>query len=202
MFCPKCAKETDASGKFCQWCGADIESVPAKPVIVPEEAEGLEFGMYAGLGRRFIAFIVDAILIFLIGIVTITFFSMTNGVKYAYFIVVQQAPIKDLTEAGTLDAALGPIIAALGMLIIIIPWLYFAGFESSRGQATPGKVLMHIMVTDMEGNKPTFARATLRHFGKFISALIIFIGFLMIGLTKKRQGLHDKIGSCLVLLED
>jgi uncharacterized RDD family membrane protein YckC len=202
MFCPKCAKETDASGKFCQWCGADITSVPAKPVIVPEEVEGPEFGMYAGLGRRFIAFIVDAILIFLIGIVTITFFSMTNGVKYAYFIAVQHAPIEELTEAGTLDAALGPIIAALGMLIIIIPWLYFAGFESARSQATPGKVLMHIMVTDMEGNKPTFARATLRHFGKFISALIIFIGFLMIGLTKKRQGLHDKIGSCLVLLED
>lgn len=202
MFCPKCAKETDASGKFCQWCGADITSVPAKPVIVPEEVEGPEFGMYAGLGRRFIAFIVDAILIFLIGIVTITFFSMTNGVKYAYFIAVQHAPIEELTEVGTLDAALGPIIAALGMLIIIIPWLYFSGFESARSQATPGKVLMHIMVTDMEGNKPTFARATLRHFGKFISALIIFIGFLMIGLTKKRQGLHDKIGSCLVLLED
>jgi uncharacterized RDD family membrane protein YckC len=202
MFCPKCGKETDASGKFCQWCGSDIESVPAKPVIVPEEVEGPEVGLYAGLGRRFIAFIVDAVIILLIGIVTITFFSMTNGVKYAYYIVVQRAPISELTEAGTLDAALGPIIAALGMSFIIIPWLYFAGFESARSQATPGKVLMHIMVTDMEGNKPTFARATLRHFGKFISALPIFIGFLMIGLTKKRQGLHDKIGSCLVLLED
>lgn len=202
MFCPKCGKETDASGKFCQWCGSDIESVPAKPVIVAEEVEGPEVGMYAGLGRRFIAFIVDAILIFLIGIVTITFFSMTNGVKYAYFIAVQRAPVSELTEAGTLDAALGPIVASLGMFFIIIPWLYFAGFESARSQATPGKVLMHIMVTDMDGNKPTFARATLRHFGKFISALIIFIGFLMIGLTKKRQGLHDKIGSCLVLLED
>ena len=84
----------------------------------------------------------------------------------------------------------------------MIPWLYYAGFESSRSQATPGKLLMHIVVTDMTGNKPTFARVTLRHFAKFVSTLIIFIGFLMIGLTQKRQGLHDRIAGCLVLLQD
>jgi uncharacterized RDD family membrane protein YckC len=202
MFCPKCGKETDASGKFCQWCGADIEAVPAKPVAIAEEDEGPEVGVYAGLGRRLIAFIVDIILILLIGSVAIAFFSLTNGLKYAYYISVQRAPVGALTEAGTLDAALTPVVASLGMLIIVVPWLYFAGFESSRSQATPGKLLMHIVVTDLEGNKPTFARVTLRHFGKFISALIIFIGFLMIGLTKKRQGLHDKIAGCLVLLQD
>ncbi len=202
MFCPKCGKETDASGKFCQWCGADITSVPAKPVALPEEDEGPEVGVYAGLGRRLIAFIVDIILILLIGVVTITFFSLTNGIKYAYYLSVQRAPIDSLTEAGTLDAAVSPIVAALGMLIFIVPWLYYAGFESSRSQATPGKLLMRIVVTDLEGNKPTFARATLRHFAKFISAIIIFIGFLMIGLTKKKQGLHDKIARCLVLLQD
>ncbi|MCX6689724.1 MAG: RDD family protein [Methanoregula sp.] len=121
MFCPKCGKETDASGKFCQWCGADT---------------------------------------------------------------------------------VGPIVASLGMLIIVIPWVYFAGFESSRSQATPGKVLVHAVVTDLDGDRVSFARATLRHFGKFISLLIIFIGFLMIAFTKKKQGLHDKIGGCLVLRQD
>jgi len=202
MFCPKCGKETDALGKFCQWCGVDIVSIPATPIATPEEEEGSDIGVYAGLGRRLIAFIVDAVLILLMGIVVITFFSMTNGIRYAYYLLVQRAPIDSLTEAGTVDAALSPIIAALGMLIIIIPWLYFAGFESSRSQATPGKLLMRVVVTDLEGNKPTFARVTLRHFAKFISALIIFIGFLMIGLTKKRQGLHDKIAGCLVLLQE
>lgn len=24
VFCPKCGKETDNSGKFCQWCGASL----------------------------------------------------------------------------------------------------------------------------------------------------------------------------------
>jgi len=58
------------------------------------------------------------------------------------------------------------------------------------------------VVTDMDGQKPTFARTTLRFFSKFISVLIIFIGFLMIGFTQKHQGLHDKIAGCLVLLQD
>ena len=201
MFCPKCGKETDASGKFCQWCGADIESIPAKPVATPEEDEGPEIGIYAGLGRRFIAFIVDIILILLTGGVVIAFFSLTNGLKYAYFMTVSGVNYRELTEAGTLDAALGPVIAAFGMLLIVVPWLYFAGFESSRSQATPGKVLMGLRVTDMDGNKPTFARTTLRFFGKFISTLIIFIGFLMIGFTQKHQGLHDKIAGTVVLVD-
>ena len=111
-------------------------------------------------------------------------------------------PYGSLTEAGTLDAALVPAIAALGMLLIIIPWVYFAGFESSRSQATPGKVLMRLIVTDLEGNKATFARTTLRFFFKYISALIIFIGFIMIAFTKKKQGLHDKVAGCLVLHQD
>jgi uncharacterized RDD family membrane protein YckC len=111
-------------------------------------------------------------------------------------------PAQQLTIEGTMGALYGSIIAAFGVLLIVIPWLYFAGFESSRGQATPGKLLVHIVVTDMAGNKPTFARVTLRHFAKFVSALIIFIGFLMIGLTNKRQGLHDRISGCLVLLQD
>jgi uncharacterized RDD family membrane protein YckC len=202
MFCPKCGKETDASGKFCQWCGADIESVQQRVVATPEEDEGPDVGVYAGLGRRLVAFIVDFILILIAGGIAIAFFSLSNGLKYAYFMTVSGVNYRDLTEAGTLDAALGPIVAAFGMLFVVVPWLYFAGFESSRSQATPGKVLMSLVVTDMEGNKPSFARTTLRFFGKFISTLIIFLGFVMIGFTKKHQGLHDRIAGCLVLLQD
>ncbi|MCK7475084.1 MAG: RDD family protein [Rhodopseudomonas palustris] len=150
-----------------------------QPVVTPEEEEGPDVGVYAGLGRRFIAFIVDAILILPYRDCRNHILFPDKRVKICILSRWSSGPRSmTLTEAGTADAAFGPIIAALGMLIIIIPWLYYAGFESSRSQATPGKVLMRIMVTDIEGNKPTFARATLRHFAKFISALIIFIGFL------------------------
>jgi len=204
MFCPKCGKETDASGQFCQWCGAPIEAAPAVPagVVAPEVDEAPDVGIYAGLGRRFVAFIVDFILITIFGIFAIAFFNVANGIMYLYYLVVSHAPISSLTEAGTPIAAIGPIVAAVGLLIVIVPWLYYAGFESSRGQATPGKILMRLEVTDLEGNRISFGRATLRFFGKYISTLIIFIGFIMIGLTKKRQGLHDKIAGCLVLLQD
>ncbi len=208
MFCPKCGKETDASGKYCQWCGSDSGSQAVRPVaaapvapVVVEEEEGPEIGVYAGLGRRLIAWVVDTVIILLIGIIVVSFFNLANGIKYAYYIVVQHAPVSELTESGAADAAIVPIIAAFGTLFVIIPWLYYASFESSRSQATPGKLLVGTVVTDLEGNKPTFARVTLRHFAKFISALIIFIGFLMIGFTKKKQGLHDKIAGCLVLLQ-
>jgi uncharacterized membrane protein YvbJ len=83
MFCPKCGKETDALGKFCQWCGVDIVSIPATPIATPEEDEISEVGVYAGLGRRIVAFVVDAILILLMWLVVITVFSLTNGVRYA-----------------------------------------------------------------------------------------------------------------------
>jgi uncharacterized RDD family membrane protein YckC len=202
MFCPKCGKETDASGKFCQWCGADIASIPANPVVTPEEEEGPDIGVYAGLGRRFVAFLVDFIIILLFDLVAMAVLGLTRGIQNSYFYFVQHVPVEQLTTEGTMGAFLGSVIAAYGVVLIIIPWLFFAGFESSRSQATPGKLLMHIVVTDMTGNKPTFARVTLRHFAKFVSALIIFIGFLMIGFTQKRQGLHDKIASCLVLLQD
>jgi uncharacterized RDD family membrane protein YckC len=202
MFCPKCGKETDALGKFCQWCGADIVSNPVTPIATPEEEEGPEVGVYAGLGRRIVAFIVDKILILLLDVVAVAVLGLFRGLQNLYFFAVQQAPVESLTTEGTSAALFGSIVAAYGIVIIVIPWLYFAGFESSRSQATPGKLLMRIIVTDLEGNKPTFARVTLRHFAKIISTLIIFLGFLMIGITKKRQGLHDKIAGCLVLLQE
>jgi uncharacterized RDD family membrane protein YckC len=204
MFCPKCGKETDASGKFCQWCGADIGSLPApaSPVVTQEEEEGPDIGVYAGLGRRFVAFVVDIIIILLFDLVAMTVLGLTRGIQNSYFYFVQHVPVDQLTADGTMGALLGSVIAAYGIVLIVIPWLYYAGFESSRSQATPGKLLMHIVVTDMTGNKPTFARVTLRHFAKFVSALIIFIGFLMIGLTQRRQGLHDRVAGCLVLLQD
>jgi uncharacterized RDD family membrane protein YckC len=204
MFCPKCGKETDASGKFCQWCGADIESVQARPVVatpVPEDDEGPDVGVYAGLGRRLVAFIVDLILILVIDLVVAGALGLFRGFQNLYFYAVQHVPVEQLTTEGTTAALFGSIVAAYGITLIAVPWAYYAGFESSRSQATPGKVLMKLVVTDLEGNKPSFARTTLRFFWKYISALIILIGFIMIAFTRKHQGLHDILSGCLVLLQ-
>jgi len=113
MFCPKCGKETDASGKYCQWCGTDIEIIAPKAVmnVELEEEENPLTGDYAGLGRRVVAFFIDAIMLLIFLAIAAAFFSLIQGVKYFYYITVQRAPIAVLTEAGTPEAALGPIIA-------------------------------------------------------------------------------------------
>jgi len=58
---------------------------------------------------------------------------------------------------------------------------------------------MSIVVTGADGGRISFARATGRHFAKWISGLILFIGFIMAAFTEKRQGLHDMIAETLVV---
>lgn len=81
----------------------------------------------------------------------------------------------------------------------LIAWLYFAGTESSAWQATIGKRMLGLGVTDEAGEPISFARATGRYFGKVLSALPLGFGFLMILFTEKNQALHDRLASCLVL---
>ncbi len=89
------------------------------------------------------------------------------------------------------------LIAAFG-LFILFNYLYHALMESSANQATVGKMLLKIKVTDLEGQRISFWRATSRHFSKILSTAILLIGFLMPGWTKRKQTLHDKIAGCLV----
>jgi uncharacterized RDD family membrane protein YckC len=84
----------------------------------------------------------------------------------------------------------------------IAGWLYFSLMESSKRQATLGKLALGIQVTDMDGKRVSFGKATGRHFGKFISALILFFGFFMAGWTEKKQGLHDMMAGCLVVVRE
>src|SRR6266487_2161414 len=73
---------------------------------------------------------------------------------------------------------------------ILCDWVYSSAFWSSAWQATPGKRICGLKVVDYGGGRISFGRASGRYFAKFLSALILFIGFFMIAWTKKRQGLH------------
>lgn len=86
----------------------------------------------------------------------------------------------------------------MGMLILGGSWLYEAFLESSSYQATLGKMIFGMKVTDLYGNRISFARATGRHFAKILSGMILCIGFIMVGLTERKQGLHDMIAGTLV----
>jgi uncharacterized RDD family membrane protein YckC len=82
---------------------------------------------------------------------------------------------------------------------IIIAWLYFAFQESSAAQATLGKKVLGIKVVNLEGQRISFAQASGRHFGKIISSIILFIGYLMMLWDDKKQTLHDKMANTLVV---
>lgn len=78
-------------------------------------------------------------------------------------------------------------------------WLYFSLFESSRKQATPGKLLLCLKVVGPDGSRISFGRATERYFVKFLSALTLGAGYIMAGFTPKKQALHDMIAKCFVV---
>ena len=86
-------------------------------------------------------------------------------------------------------------------LQMIISWLYFAIMESKYG-ATYGKQIMGIQVVDEQMDFISFGKASLRYFGKILSAMILYVGFIMAGFTTKKQGLHDMISKTIVIKKE
>jgi uncharacterized RDD family membrane protein YckC len=119
---------------------------------------------------------------------------------YAGFWKRAAAAIVDALIVGAISGIVTGITAGLGVVsIFFLPWIYEAYMLSSERQATFGKMMMEIAVTDMNGGRLTFARATGRHFAKWVSALILGIGFIMAAFTSKKQALHDLIAETLVV---
>jgi uncharacterized RDD family membrane protein YckC len=77
--------------------------------------------------------------------------------------------------------------------------LYYSYMESSKYQATVGKMALGIKVVDVHGAAIAFPKAVLRNLSKYLSAIILYIGYLMIIFDDRKQGLHDKIADTLVV---
>jgi uncharacterized RDD family membrane protein YckC len=78
-------------------------------------------------------------------------------------------------------------------------FLYWILLEASAWQASIGKRLMSIKVVDLNGQRLTLARSAARNLSKILSVFTFGIGFLMIGLTRREQGLHDILARALVV---
>jgi len=91
-------------------------------------------------------------------------------------------------------------MALVAMLVcLLVALLYWPLLECSALQATFGKQLLGIQVTDMEGGRLSFVRSLLRNLAKIVSLLPLCLGFLPAGFTARKQALHDMIVSCLVV---
>jgi len=207
LFCNKCGAPNDASAQFCSRCGTTFNPVSASapgsgagPAAAPAPAVGYQAppgypvpqagARYGGFWIRVVAAIIDLIIV-----------------------AVALAPFKAIFGLGglalggfDLHGHHGPMVlpylifggGIFAFLKISAGWLYEALLESSCYQATLGKMIFGMKVTDLYGNRISFARATGRHFAKILSGMILCIGFIMVGFTERKQGLHDMIAGTLV----
>lgn len=149
---------------------------------------------YAGFWWRFLAYILDAIIIGVIQWIIVIPVLALIGLSAA------SAASNGMNEAeaiGMVGAIVGTAMITY-LALIVLMWLYFAIMESSKFQGTVGKIAIGLVVTDMEGNRISFARATGRYFGKILSSLIFMIGYILAGFTQKKQALHDMLAGTLV----
>ena len=210
IYCSRCGAPNSALAKFCSNCGTTFapEVPPPSPAEVTPRAQGpaqppppvppITAGTpwtpvqpqpgirYAGFWIRLLAFIIDFLILGLIVWPLAAIIAAAIG----------------LAGGAVMMPTIGIhlVRAVVGSAFnLCIGWLYGAGLESSSKQATIGKMALGLKVTDEQGNRISFLRATARHFSKILSAMILFIGFFMIGFTQRKQGLHDIIAGTLVI---
>jgi uncharacterized RDD family membrane protein YckC len=204
MFCSRCGIQVVEGKRFCQACGQEVgAAVTATAAIAGSLSQPIAGTArvsaplpYGGFWARFVASVVDGlILVIPFWLVVIALIFMFGG----FGMMLHRNPVDPRAAA----ALLAPMFMLffLGMLaFVVLEWLYFAIMESSERQATFGKSVMSLRVTNYDGQRISFAHATGRFFAKIISGLIPFaIGYIMAGFTEKKQALHDLIAGTLVL---
>ena len=126
---------------------------------------------------------------------------MGAGTLAVYIVLGILGALIDYSGGSSAGGGVGSSIASVLAYAIAVAggWLYFSLQECSAQQATLGKRALGIKVTDLEGGRVSFGRATARYFSKILSGLICDVGFIMAGFTARKQGLHDMIASTLVV---
>jgi uncharacterized RDD family membrane protein YckC len=210
FFCNKCGAQNAAGAQFCNRCGASTTPTPsAVPTAASQPSASPNFPSsntasspyaasatayqpvapvagsgYGGFWIRVVAAIIDAIIL---RIVVAPVGMIFGGLGMAG--MMSGIPHRGLRFLGS-----GITI----ILLIFGSWLYEAFMESSSYQATLGKMIFGMKVTDLNGKRISFERATGRHFAKWLSTMIFGIGYIMVGFTERKQGLHDLLAGTLV----
>ena len=149
---------------------------------------------YAGFWLRFVAAIIDGILLGAVIYPIITILGIGA--------VANSAESMESMDEAQAMSAMGGMMAmgfATNAVVFVIWTLYYSLMESSSKQASVGKMVLGLKVTDVNGNKLDFVKALIRNASKLISSFILCIGYIMAGFTEKKQALHDMIASTLVV---
>jgi len=146
----------------------------------------MEFSGYGGFWRRFAAIFIDGVILNVGGFILGLLLGIPIGIA--------------LDAMGYQKEFITGVSYWIGnVLDFVTGWLYFTLMESSRLQATLGKMALGIAVTDVYGEPISFGKANARHWSKILSMLTLLVGYMMAGFTEKKQALHDMIAGTLVL---
>ena len=168
-------------------------SAPTAPMQNLPQTTAAALEDHAGFWKRVAAYILDAILLYIVFRVIGTFFGVSAA---------QEAMKQEMLGGTSFMQAYEHFYSGMWVYTLLttaLTWLYFAFCESSAWQATVGKLALGIRVTDLQGARIGFPRALGRYLAKYISAIILCIGFIMVAFTRRKQGLHDLIAGTLVL---
>lgn len=136
----------------------------------------------------------------------------TQAVKYAGFWVRTAAYFVDVFVLSVPIAAISFLVFGNTLLDTVYDYSDFVPmvglfvvilFTVTKYQATPGKMIVGLQIQRTNGERIGFGRVFLREIiGKFLSMFTLFIGYVMIAWTDKKQGLYDKIADTVVIEKD
>jgi uncharacterized RDD family membrane protein YckC len=218
MFCSKCGAKVEEGKAFCGACGQPVggysvgqpgAALSPAPGAFPGAAPAYSLPAppaptataYAGFWLRLVAALIDGLIIS-IPLAPVYIIIFINFLK-------NTQDLQSLQDPTMVWTVLGPkmfLFAIIGVIAVLVQWIYHALFESSAWQGTPGKKALGLIVTDLEGRRVTFGKASGRFFAgrgatliPSLGGLYYFIDCLCIAFTERKQALHDMIAGCLVL---
>lgn len=201
IFCSKCGAQNVGTAQFCQNCGLTLSAgltpaqaaAPARAYAAAPPVAYAPPSIYGGFWIRLLAHLIDHIIL---GAIAAPLFFITvlpSIVRIAQQAERNQEPSPELIIAIISSAFIYIVLAFVGQ------WLYEALLTNSSWQGTIGKRVLHLKVVDEAGNRIGFGRATGRFFAKILSSMFFCIGFMMIGFTERKTGLHDMLAGTKVL---
>ncbi|WP_321530476.1 RDD family protein [uncultured Desulfuromonas sp.] len=155
--------------------------MPTPPIPSPSQATAapLTDAAPAGFWVRVLAIIIDSVLL------QVLFYAMMLGIG----MVVNNVDFES-------DPMM--IISAVGMSWTL-SFAYYVFFTGYCGQ-TPGKMALRVKVIHNDGGPVGYGQAFVREvIGKFLSSLILCIGYLMVAFRSDKRGLHDLVASTRVV---
>ena len=153
---------------------APVSWAPAPPV----HAGPMPGLRYAGFWVRLVAFIIDAIIVGVIGAALSPLFGGPT--------VIQTGTTFEVNTGAT-------------GIQLLIDLVYFVGFWMWRAQ-TPGMIPFNMRVVRADnGENVDVSRAILRYVGLLISIVVLFLGVIWVAFDGRKQGWHDKLAGTLVV---